>query len=50
MLYAEGKLIMSLSSKKLDLDIVNLEVPIKLMTVNKEKEKLIFQTSPRCGI
>ena len=36
--YAEGKLIMSLSSKKLDLDIVNLEVPIKLMTVNREKK------------
>lgn len=29
---------MSLSSKKLDLDIVNLEVTIKLMTVNKEKK------------
>lgn len=29
---------MSLSSKKLDLDIVNLEVPFKLMTVNKEKK------------
>lgn len=38
MFYVEGKLIMSLSFKKLDLDIVNFEVFIKLMIVNKEKK------------